>query len=250
MSDVYQAPEASLNEPVADGQYGSVENALAGNYELKPIEVVKEAWDNLSGMKGTFWGAAVIYYIVALVFAFLPVLFIGSIEPSDNPTTFQAVVPFIIQIVQTIVLTPMAMGLAMIALKHAVGANIQVGEIFKHFHKTLPLFLTYILMVITIMIGLLLLVIPGIYLMIAYAMAMMLVVEKDMGPWEALNTSRKAVTHKWFNMLGFMIVAMFVVMVGMIALMVGLVWAVPLVALAFAMIYRDMFGVESKTLNS
>lgn len=250
MSDVYQAPEASLSEPVAEGQYGSVESALAGNYELKPIGVFKDAWANLQGMKGTFWGAAAIYYLIAIAFVGLSALVTSSMEPGVEPTASQLIAPFFVQLVQTIVLMPIAMGLMMIALKHSVGASIQVGEIFKHFNKTLPLLFTYILMIITLMIGLLLLVIPGIYLMIGYMMAMMLVVEKDMGPWEALNTSRKAIGKKWFNMFGFLIVSMLVIMIGGLALLVGLVWTLPLAALAFAIVYRDMFGVEAKTLNA
>jgi len=31
--------------------------------------------------------------------------------------------------------------LFMIALKHSVGMNIELGELFKHFDKTLPLFI-------------------------------------------------------------------------------------------------------------
>lgn len=249
MSNVYQAPAASLNEPVADGQYGSVEGALAGQYKLEPIGVLKEAWANLSGMKGTYWGAATIYVLVAVVFAGVSEFIVGSVEPGAIPTGSQLFGQLAVQLVQTIILTPIAMGLMMIALKHSVGANIQFGEIFNYFNKTIPLFLTYLLMIITIIIGFILFILPGIYLTVAYAMAMMLVVEKDMGPWEALNTSRKAITKKWFNMLGFMIVAMLVVMLGALLFLVGLVWAVPLVALAFAIIYRDMFGVETKTLN-
>lgn len=243
MSDVYQAPEAALNEPVAPGQYGSVEGALAGNYELKPIGVLKDAWAILDGMKGTFWIAAIIYGLIAAAFAFFSEWYVGSGEPAIMPL-------IIMQVVQTIVLAPIAMGLMMIVIKHSVGAKIEVGEIFKHFNKTLPLFIAYVLMIIAVFIGTLLFVIPGIYLLVAYSMTMMLIVEKDMGPWEALETSRKAVTKKWFNMLGFMIMSSLVIVAGALALVVGLVWAAPVAILAYGIIYRDMFGVEDKTLNA
>lgn len=250
MSDVYQAPEASLNEPVADGQYGSVENALAGNYELNPIEIVKEAWNNLSGMKGTFWGAVVIYYLIAMVLGFVlvGVLSVFVMDPSSQVSIILGQI--FVQLVQALLLMPLAMGLFMIALKHSVGANIQVGELFKHLNKAVPLLIAYILMTILTLIGYVLLVIPGIYLTVAFAMTMMLIVEKDMSPWEAMSLSRKAITNKWFNMFGFLLLIVLVLIVGMLALMIGLVWAAPLAALAFAIVYRDMFGVESKTLNS
>jgi len=245
MSDVYQAPEASLNEPVAQGEYGSVEGALAGNYELKPIGVLQDAWANLSGMKGTFWAALVVYVVLSFALGLLFGVFGASIE-SGVPTATQ----IIGEVIQIIIFTPMTMGLVMIALKHSVGAKIELGELFKHYNKILPLFLGYLISTIAVIIGFLLFIIPGIYLSIAYVMAMILIVEKGMGPWEALETSRKAVTKKWFNMFGFMILASIVVVVGALALLVGLVWALPLVTLAFAMVYRDMFGVEAETLNA
>lgn len=248
MSDVYQAPEASLQEPSA-GQYGSVENAIAGNYELDSTELIKRAWANLKGIKTTFWIAAVIYFLVAMAFSLLPLLLFGSLEPDPNASGAELAMFYGLQLVQVIVVMPIAMGMMMVMLKHTVGVKAQVGEIFKHFDKTIPLFITYILMVIAVLIGFLLFIIPGIYLAVALWMSFFLVVEKDMGPIEALNTSRKAISKKWFSMFGFMIVSSIVMMLGALALGIGLIWTVPLVSLAYAYAYRDMFGVEAKTLN-
>ena len=137
----------------------------------------------------------------------------------------------------------------MIALKFSVGAKIEVGELFKHYNKVVPLFLTYVLLYLFIALGLILLIIPGIYLMVAFSMAVPLVVEKNMGPWEALTTSRKAITHKWFAMLGLSLLSMLVILIAAIPLGIGLIWGAPLVTLAFAILYRDMFGVEDSTIN-
>lgn len=71
-----------------------------------------------------------------------------------------------------------------------------------------------------------------------------------MAPWEALTTSLKAVTPKWFAMLGFVLLAMLVITVAAIPLGIGLIWALPLLMLAAANLYRDMFGVEDSTTNS
>lgn len=242
MSNIYQAPEAPLNEPIPQGQYGSLERALAGNYELKPIEIFKNAWANLSGMKGTFWTAAIIYGLIAVFFE----LFFKYVISSEG-----AILPQIIwQALQTLVLGPLGAGIMMIAIKHSVGVKAETGELFKYYSKIWPLFVAYVLMVILILVGLILLIIPGIYLMIAYSMAMVLIVEKDMGPWEALETSRKAISKKWFNMAGMALVSAVVLILGIIALLVGLIWAIPLMVLAYAIAYRNIFGVEAKTLNT
>ena len=78
MSDIYKAPQASLNEPTETGQYGSLERGLAGQYELKPVEVIKEAWAMLPGMKSPFWIAAVIYSGLAFIFSFVTTTVAGD----------------------------------------------------------------------------------------------------------------------------------------------------------------------------
>lgn len=244
MSDIYKAPEASLREPSQSGEYGSVEKALAGDYQLRPIEAIKTAWRMLPGMKLPFWIAAIICGVVSLVFSFAQTGIAG--DPAVGTVNWPAY--FAIGLLQVAATAPLGAGLFMIGIKHSVGAPIEYNEVFKHFDKTWKLFLTFILMYIMVVIGFLLLILPGIYLSIAFSFAVPLVVEKNMGPWEALMASRKAITHKWFNMLGFFFMVMLVIFAGILALIVGLIWAYPLVALATGLIYRDMFGVEASTL--
>jgi len=248
MTDIYKAPEAELTTPSAPGDYGSIEKAIAGDYELQPVELLKRAWASLKGLKTTFWLACLVYVVIYGVVTFALAAVVGkSIDPITGAFSLIA---FIAEMSVGFILAPLTFGIFMITLKFSVGAKIEVGELFKHFDKLIPLFLTYLLLYIMIGLGLVLLIIPGIYLMIAFGMALPLVVEKKMGPWEALMTSRKAITHKWFAMLGFGLVGMFLMIVAAIPLGIGLIWAVPLVMLAWAMLYRDMFGVEESTINS
>ncbi|MFT6723305.1 MAG: hypothetical protein ACJARN_000154 [Arenicella sp.] len=248
MTDIYKAPEADLTNPSIDAEHGSVEKALAGDYQLMPIELLKNAWENLQGLKATYWIATLIYIAISVALTFLVAMVFGkSVDAITGDFSFVA---FIAEISVGLVMAPMGAGLFMIALKFSVGAKIEVGELFKHFDKTIPLFITYILVYVIVALGFLLLIIPGIYLIIAFSMAVPLVVEKNMAPWEALTTSRKAVTPKWFAMLGFVLLAMLVIIVAAIPFGIGLIWALPLLMLAAANLYRDMFGVEDTTTNS
>ena len=104
--------------------------------------------------------------------------------------------------------------------------------------------LTGILMNILIVIGFVLLIVPGIYLSIAYVMAIPLVIDRNMGPWEALECSRKAVTKKWFNFFGILIVMSLIAAVSAIPLGIGLIWTIPMMALVYAIMYRQTFGVS------
>ncbi|GHA01766.1 hypothetical protein GCM10008090_08680 [Arenicella chitinivorans] len=245
MSDIYKAPQASLNEPTEPGQYGSLERGLAGQYELKPVEVIKQAWAMLPGMKSPFWIAAIIYGMLSLGFSFVTTTVAG--DPATGSVNWVGYIAM--NLLQMIVLTPVAAGLMMIGVKHAVGAPVNFNEIYQHFDKTMPLFLTMLLMYILIIIGFILLIIPGLYLSVGFALAMPLVIDKRMGPIEALTTSCKAITHKWFSFFGFWVLSLLVVIAGFLALFVGVIWAYPLVVLAIGIIYRDVFGVEPHTVN-
>ena len=99
-------------------------------------------------------------------------------------------------------------------------------------------------MVLMVGIGTVLLVIPGIYLMIGYSYAMILMLDKDMGLWKALETSRKAVTKHWFKVLGFYIVIFIISILGSIPLGIGLIWTAPLSFIAYGTLYRNIFGVS------
>ena len=110
------------------------------------------------------------------------------------------------------------------------------------------LFVTMLLLYIMVLIGFALLIIPGIYLSIAYYMALPLVAEKGLSPWQALEVSRKTISKRWFTMFFFSIVISLIVMASMIPLGIGLIWTLPMMMIAYGIIYRNMFGVRDETL--
>ena len=240
MTDVYKAPEAELNKPFEAGSYGSLENALAGNYNFDPVESYKKAWEIMPGLKGTFWIAMLIYIVIAGVLGAITGFTLGSADPYSF-----GVGDLISQVLTTFLLSPLYAGIFMILIKHSIGSPIQVGELFNHYDKIVPIFIVMFLTQILVMIGLVLFIIPGIYLMVCFSFALPLVIEKNMSPIEALKTSRKVVHHKWFSFAGFFLLGLVVILAGVLALLVGLVWAIPLASLAWALVYRDVFGIES-----
>ncbi len=248
MTNVYQAPSSDLTEStVPYNGNGSIENGIAGNYEFSIRAIISEAWDKTSGSKGTFWLAALLYCLVVFPVSFglefgLRAVGIGY-TPGD-PISKMVVFMIISQTIQLIVSMPLAMGLFMIAVKRATGAPAEATDVFAYFPKTMPLFVTALLMYLFIAIGLCLLVLPGIYLMVAYCLAMPLIVEKNLSPWDALEASRKAVTHRWFRFVGLYIVMLVIMIVAAIPLGIGLIWVMPMFMLAAGIVYRNIFGYE------
>ncbi len=132
----------------------------------------------------------------------------------------------------------------MIGVRRAVDQPFTFKMIFQYFGFIVPLLLTTLLLYVLVAIGFVLLIIPGIYLSVSYTFALLLVIEKKMGIWEALETSRKAVTHRWFSLFFFWIILSVIMMISAIPIGIGLIWTIPMGCIAYGIMYRNMFGVE------
>ena len=249
MSNIYQAPESNLvNENVLTGEYGSVEKAIRGEYEFSIGSVLSEAWAKTSGSKMAIHLGFLFYFLVIMgLMMVLGLVTAGLVTVNDGPGGM-VLVQLIMQLGMNLIGMPMIMGIVMIAIRRSVDAPIKASMVFGYFSKMLPLFATMIIMYVMVLIGFVLLVIPGIYLMVAYYMAMPLVVEKGMSPWQALETSRKTITHRWFSVFGLFFIMVVIITISMIPLGIGLIWSMPMMMLAYGILYRNMFGVEPATI--
>ena len=249
MSDIYKTPESELNKQMPVGNYGSLEKGIAGEYEFSIGGTLSEAWEKTSGAKGTMVLAGFLYFVIMMAVSmglqFLMMALISSETEASQSVVIGSVV--IQQVILNLIVMPMVMGLFIIGLRRSVNAPISATSIFDYFGKAFSLLLTMILLYIMVIIGLVLLIVPGIYLMVAYFMAMPLVVEKGLSPWQALEASRKAVSKHWFGFLGFYIVMMLIMLVSMLPLGIGLFWTMPMFLIAWGIMYRNMFGCEAKT---
>lgn len=248
MTDVYQAPAADFSQrTVPFGGSGSIASGVAGNYDLPIGGIISEAWASTKGIKGTVWLAVVLYIVVLGIFAGLlnyVLRWFGLSYVEGDPKEKMVAFQLLSQGLQMFVTMPLWAGMAMLGIKLAVRAPVEATEIFAYFKKVLPLIGTMLLMYLMIIIGFCLLILPGIYLTVAYFMAMPLVVEKNLGPWEALEVSRKAITHHWFKLFGLYFVFGLIFILSMIPLFIGMIWTLPMSVLLTGIVYRTIFGFE------
>lgn len=249
MSSIYATPEADLrNEIPSDRTGGSVEDAIAGNVEISMNATMGEAWRNMKGFKLKCHIALLIYTVVAIAFAFIgePVTFGMTALGAD--LSIAAIVGGVIQSLAGFAIYPMFLGIHIMGMRHARNKTLSVGSTFGYFHKAPAIILCYIIMMLMVMLGTVLLILPGIYLLIAYTFAMPLVVEKNMSAWRALETSRKALTRKWFPILGVLLLILIVNMLAILTLGIAWIWTIPWSVLTMSMIYTKLFGAEPLTL--
>jgi hypothetical protein len=230
----YEAPKADLNaQPVNPEASGSLEDALAGRYNFEIGDVMREAWSLTSGMKGAFWGAATILYLIYMV-----VMLVGMLVFKDS-----AVLRMIFNILLGAVAPVFFIGLIAMGLRRAAGLSVDFSTGFGSFGKAAPAFIAGLLNTVLTYIGILLLIIPGIYLAIGYSMSLPLIVDRNLSPWQALETSRKAVTKRWFQYFGLFFLVGLLVFLSAIPLGIGLIWTGPWAINVMGVVYRRTFGV-------
>ncbi|MEM6770412.1 MAG: hypothetical protein AAF597_07515 [Bacteroidota bacterium] len=96
--------------------------------------------------------------------------------------------------------------------------------------------------------------IPVIYLSIAWAFTPMLIIFHKMQAWPAMEASRKIISKQWVMFFLLAIVAGIIATLGMLALIVGLLFTVPVYFAITYLAFRDIVGLpkepEAATLAS
>jgi uncharacterized membrane protein len=121
------------------------------------------------------------------------------------------------------------------------GQPADISDVFAGFTRAfLALLVAGLLISVFVTVGVICLVLPGIYLAVAYSFTVILATDKKLGFWESMETSRKVITRQWWRVLGLMLLSIPFLILGAIALGVGIFVAIPLVFGAVAYAYEDL----------
>jgi uncharacterized membrane protein len=207
-------------------------------YDFDTIEIIKAGFAWIAGVKLQFVIALLIYVVIAVALQEgLSMLLFSSQGESINLINSQ-----IIGVLSYPVLMPLIVGIMMMGLKHTRGEDISFKLMFEYYYLTGQLALAGLLIYVMTVIGFVLFIVPGIYLSVAYIYAPMLIVDKNMEVWEAMEHSRKLVTQKWFKIAGLMSILGLMVFFGTLAFGIGLIWAVPLMFITlYGLLYAVIF---------
>jgi uncharacterized membrane protein len=99
-----------------------------------------------------------------------------------------------------------------------------------------------ILLMLAIAAGFILLIVPGIIFALMFMFTTFIVIDREFGPIDAMKESRR-ITHgyKW-KLLGLSLLLVLINLLGLAALVVGLLVSIPVSSLAFAHAYRLLGG--------
>lgn len=134
----------------------------------------------------------------------------------------------------------LSIGLTRIGLNLTSGKEFTIGMLFGGGGKLLPAFGATILYGLMVAVGLLLLIVPGIYLAIRYGQYLTAMVDRDLGVMESFRYSSSLTTGNRMNLFLLLLMSIAIVTAGFVALCVGMVFAIPVAYLSWIAAYRWM----------
>ena len=191
-------------------------------------ESVKFAWQKT---KENFWNLIAVTVIVMVVNGVF-----NSLE--KHTAGVLPLVSMIIWICSWLVSLLMALGVIKIALKVYAGERFEISDIFTNTKKFLDYLLASILYFVAVVFGLVLLIVPGIIIAIRMGFYSYLIVDKEMGPVDALKESMNLTKGSSWNIFFFWFLLLGIVLLGFLALIVGIVVAIPVTWIAYVFVYK------------
>lgn len=141
-------------------------------------------------------------------------------------------------------------GLYALYLGRIRGIHLSPGDVVALLKRSaVTILLAGLAQMAMILVGLLLLVIPGVYLAVGYAFVLPLVLDRQLPVWDAMETSRQTVHRQWFPAFGLLLAAGMLIFISARAYGLGLVLTLPLCTAALMFAYEDLFGEEQTGSN-
>ncbi len=120
------------------------------------------------------------------------------------------------------------------------GNQIKFSDIFKQY----PIFWKYvavsIIFPILVLVGIVLLIIPGIFWAVRFSFSHIILVDTKMGPIESMKESYAITKGSFWKLLLFWLVVGMINLVGLIVFGLGLLFTIPFTTLATIYVYRNL----------
>lgn len=241
---------------------GSLAKGILGIYEFNITNIIKEAWHRLHGIKATYWKAVILSLLIfaaIILGVFLIVISFDLIAAhwfnatKETIITYNKILIYVLQVLGMFLYVPLATGILMIGVKRSVDEPMSATHIFHYYRYWKKLWvLPFIMFLLEVAMDLtqvywwaqIIITLIYLYFTISYFMYYPLIAEKNLSVWEALETSRKTISHHWFKMLWFFILFSLILLASLLTVGIALIWTLPLLNNAIGILYREMFGVE------
>ncbi len=135
---------------------------------------------------------------------------------------------------------PLLAGFYLIGNRISQNEFFDFPDYFKGFQYWLALIIVNLISSILTVIGIVFLIIPGIYLLVGYMFAHLFVIYGGFEFWTAMELSRRLVTKNWFKFFGLGVVLLLINIAGVLALGIGLLVSIPVSYFTIYKLFEDL----------
>jgi uncharacterized membrane protein len=194
-------------------------------------------WDTMKANIGFFIGVLLVAFVIEMIPE-------GVVQATREDAPLAS---FLASIISSIVQMAITMGIINISLKYCDGEKAEFGDLFNCFPLLLKYVIASILYMLIIIGGLLLLIVPGIIWSIKFFFCGYFVVDRGMGPIEALKQSAAITKGAKWDLFLFGLLTAAINIAGALCCLVGLFATVPTTFVAYAYVYRTLVGHAETT---
>ncbi len=244
-SNPYAAPQSSWSESLTSTGFALTE-ILPGSELIDPMACISRGYEIFRRQFGNILLVGLVYFAcligLSIVFGIAEVALTMMTSPGNENATelsnVAQVVSVISQIVQQVVSIFLQLGMARVGLNLVSCKEVSIGMLFGEGSKLLRAIGATILFGIALIIGLLLLIVPGVYIALRYGQFINAIVDRDLGIMEAFSYSSSITTNNRLNLFALALLSILAIIVGLIPCGLGLIIAGPVIWLASLVAYR------------
>ena len=137
---------------------------------------------------------------------------------------------------------PLNIGFFYIIISRIYDKPFLISDISKGFNFYVHAILAQILISAFIAVGLVLCVIPGIFVYSWYLLAYIFIFDRDMDFWKAMEESRKLAFNNMFEFFLLAVIIGIVLFAGLIFCGIGILVAIPFIKIMTVIAYKDLVG--------
>jgi len=125
------------------------------------------------------------------------------------------------------------------------GQQIEISDFFRGFDKAGSLIKVSLLIFLIILLGLIMLIVPGIYFAVSYVFSHLFIWFYDKDPSEAIRLSRKTVSGNFGQILLLFLILAGINLLGIMALGVGILLTMPFSFCVVYATFEDIIGISN-----
>lgn len=198
---------------------------------MSRVETKQFAKDKIKGNLGNYWKGMILVYLAEVIITVLcnKLFGVGYIKSTTA------------SLITSILLAPLTIGLLKYADDLMNGNNPEVNVIFSYYSKFLNITVMTAISSIIVSIGTFLLVIPGIYLSLSFAVAPYLIMkDKNLDPIDALKQSFKKMNGHRLDLLVFSLSFLGWILLVLATFGIAIIWVGPYMQVATLKYYEQI----------